>query len=58
MVLEIIILKFSCFWKIMSRNTFPEPQPDSAAFWCVFLTKMKADNLKAVRITSPLNSSE
>ena len=28
-VLEIIIIKFSCILKTMSRNTFPEPQPDS-----------------------------
>ena len=32
MVLEIIIFKFSCILKIMSRNTFPEPQPDSASY--------------------------
>ena len=32
MVLEIIIIKFSCILKIMSRNTFPEPQPDSASY--------------------------
>ena len=31
MVLEIIIIKFCCILKIMSRNTFPEPQPDSAS---------------------------
>ena len=30
MVLEIIIIKFSCNLKMMSRNTFPELQPDSA----------------------------
>ena len=30
MVLEIIIMKFSCILKKMSRNTFPEPQPDSS----------------------------
>ena len=29
MVLELIISKFSCVLKIMFRNTFPEPQPDS-----------------------------
>ena len=28
MLLEIIISKFSCILKIMSRNTFPDPQPD------------------------------
>ena len=31
MVLKIIISKFSCILKMMSRNTFPEPQPDSAS---------------------------
>ena len=31
MVLEIIIFKFSCILKILSRNTFIEPQPDSAS---------------------------
>ena len=31
MVLEIIISKFSCILKIMSRNTFPNPQPYSAS---------------------------
>ena len=33
MVLEIIIVRFSCILKIMSRNTFPEPQPDSASYY-------------------------
>ena len=38
MVLEIIIIKFSCILKLMSRNTFPEPQPDSASYGdCTFL---------------------
>ena len=32
MQLEIIISKFSCILKTMSRNNFPEPQPDSASF--------------------------
>ena len=32
MVLEIIIIKFSCILKIMFRNTIPEPQPDSASY--------------------------
>ena len=32
MVLEIIDIKLSCILKIMSRNTFPEPQPDSASY--------------------------
>ena len=32
MVLEIIIIKLSCILKMMSRNTFPEPQPDSALY--------------------------
>ena len=31
MVLEIIIYKYSCILKTMFRNTFPEPQPDSAS---------------------------
>ena len=31
MVLEIIIIKFSCILKTMSKITFPEPQPDSAS---------------------------
>ena len=35
MVLEIIIIKFSCILKIMSRNTFPKPQPDSASYACL-----------------------
>ena len=30
MVLEIIIIKFSCILKIVSSDTFPEPQADSA----------------------------
>ena len=29
-VLEILIIKFSCILKMLSRYTFPEPQPDSA----------------------------
>ena len=43
MVLKIIIIKLTCILKIMSRNTFPEPQPDSASysnkrlFVCVYL---------------------
>ena len=32
MVLEIIIIKFSCILKRISRNTFPEPQPDSVSY--------------------------
>ena len=32
MVLEIIIVTFSCILIIMSRNTFPEPQPDNASY--------------------------
>ena len=32
MVLELIVIKFSCILKTMSRNTFPEPQPDSAPY--------------------------
>ena len=32
MVLEIIITKFSCISKMMSRNTLHEPQPDSASY--------------------------
>ena len=33
MVLEIIIIKYSCILKTRSRNTNPEPQPaDSASF--------------------------
>ena len=32
MVLEITIIKFSCILKTMSRNTIPEPQPDSASY--------------------------
>ena len=31
MVLEIIIIEFSCILKTMSINTIPEPQPDSAS---------------------------
>ena len=31
MVLEIIIIQFSCILKTMSRNTILEPQPDSAS---------------------------
>ena len=31
MVLEIIIIKCICTLKMMSRNTFAEPQPDSAS---------------------------
>ena len=30
-VLEIIIIKFSCILKMISRNTIPEPQTDSAS---------------------------
>ena len=36
MVLEIIIIKFSFILKMMSRNTFPEPQPDSALYLKIF----------------------
>ena len=32
MVLQIIFIKFSCILKTMSRNTFPDPQPDSASY--------------------------
>ena len=32
MVLEMIIIKFSCILKTMFRNTIPEPQPDSAYY--------------------------
>ena len=32
MVLEINISKFSCILKMMTSNTFPEPQPDSASY--------------------------
>ena len=32
MVLEMIIIKFICTLKMMSRNTFHEPQPDSASY--------------------------
>ena len=32
MVLEIIISKFSCILKMMTSNTFSEPQPDSASY--------------------------
>ena len=31
MVLQIIVIKFSCILNTMSRNTFPDPQPDSAS---------------------------
>ena len=31
-ILEIIFCKFSISLKIMSRNTFPDPQPDSASY--------------------------
>ena len=42
MVLKIIISKFSCISKIISRNTFPEPQPDSASNTvCVVLHEKK-----------------
>ena len=34
-VLEITISKFSYSLKMMSRNTFPEPQSDSASYICV-----------------------
>ena len=30
MAMNINISKFSCILKIISRNTFPEPQPDTA----------------------------
>ena len=32
MVSEIIISKFSCILKMMTSNTFPKPQPDSASY--------------------------
>ena len=32
MTLKIIIIKFSFILKIVSSNTFPEPQPDSASY--------------------------
>ena len=40
MVLEIIIIKFSCILITMSRNTFPEPQPDSASYTVRFRTQL------------------
>ena len=49
MVLEIIIIKFSSILKIMSRNTFPEPQPDSASY--------THSNTQTVRWTLPLKDS-
>ena len=39
MVLKIIISKYSCILKIISRNTFPEPQPDSASYSCYVYLK-------------------
>ena len=42
MVLEIIIIKFSCILKMMSRNTFPEPQPDSASYVASIANKCTA----------------
>ena len=36
MVLEIIIIKFSCILKTMFRNTIPEPQPDSASYTMIY----------------------
>ena len=37
MVLEITISQCSFILKIMSRNTFPEPQPDSTSYiLCLF----------------------
>ena len=41
MVLEIIIIKFSCILKMMSKNTFPEPQPDSASYVVHFTEKIE-----------------
>ena len=32
MILKTIIIKFSHILKTMSRNTFPEPKPDSASY--------------------------
>ena len=32
LLMEIIIIKFSCILKMMSRNIFPEHQPDSASY--------------------------
>ena len=32
MVLEIIISKFFCILKMTSRNTFPQPKPESASY--------------------------
>ena len=36
MVLEIIIIKFSCILKMMSGKNIPEPQPDSASYVVVY----------------------
>ena len=41
MVLEIIIIKFICTLIIMSRNTFPEPQPDSALYCEILNLKLR-----------------
>ena len=36
MVLETIISKFSCILKMISRNNFPDPQPDSPSYPVLF----------------------
>ena len=36
MVLKIIIIKFSCILKMMSRNNIPKPQPDRALHVVVY----------------------
>ena len=43
MVLEIIIIKFSYILEMMSGNTFPEPQPDSASY---LLQSLLADQVQ------------
>ena len=37
MLLEIIIIKLSSILKMMSKNTFPEPQPDSASYIYIYI---------------------
>ena len=52
MVLKINISKFSCILKMMPRNTFPEPQPDSASY---LQKKLSLQTLVDKRLPQPAN---
>ena len=41
MVLENFIIKFTFVLKMMSKNTFPEPQPHSASYFIILVLARK-----------------